>query len=71
MDLGIHYHIRWLSTSPLDWKPFRTRQQAMKVAEQIKKPNENYTIEKRDDDCERCKEFKLRAFFAVNSDSHS
>ncbi len=66
MKLGIHYHIRWSSDASLDWKPFRTDQEATKVAERIKKPNESYTIVKRDDECERCKEFKLRAFFAVN-----
>jgi hypothetical protein len=66
MKLGIHYHICWLSDSSLDWKPFRAKQEATKVAERIKKPQESYTIVKRDDDCERCREFKLKAFFAVN-----
>jgi hypothetical protein len=65
MKLGSHYHIRWSLDASLDWKPFRTKQEAMKVAEQIKKPSESYTAVKRDDECERCKEFKLKAFFAV------
>jgi hypothetical protein len=66
MKLGIHYHIRWSSDSSLDWKPFRTKQEATKVAEGFKKPNESYIIAERDDECERCKEFKLKAFFAIN-----
>jgi hypothetical protein len=65
MKLGIHYHICWSSDSSLDWKPFRTKHEATKVAEGIKKPNESYIIAKRDDECERCNEFKLKAFFAV------
>ena len=65
MRLGSHYHICWSLDSSLDWKPFRTKQEATKVAEQIKKPNESYTTVKRDDECERCKEFKLKAFFAI------
>jgi len=60
MNLGIHYHIRWSSESPLDWKPFRTQQEATKAAERIKKPHENYNILERDEECERCKEFKAR-----------
>jgi hypothetical protein len=67
MKLGIHYHIRWSYDSSLDWKPFRMKEEATKVAEGIKKPNESYTIVKRDDDCERCKEFRLKALFAVNA----
>lgn len=66
MKLGVHYHIRWSFDSSLDWKPFRTKDEATKAAEGIKKPNESYIIAKRDDECERCKEFKLKAFFAVN-----
>jgi hypothetical protein len=66
MNLGIHYHICWSFDSTLDWKPFRAKQEAAKVAEGIRKPNESYTVVKRDDDCERCKEFKLKAFYAVN-----
>ena len=61
MKLGIHYHICWSSDSPLDWKPFRTQEEATKAAEGIKRPHENYTIQERDDHCERCKEFQLKA----------
>ena len=56
----IHYHIRW-SDSSLDWKPFATEEEAKSLAGNIKKPNEAYVIVKRDSECERCKEFKLRA----------
>ena len=66
MKLGVHYHIHWSSDSSLDWKPFRTEPEATRVAERIKKANESYMIVERDDECERCREFKLKAFFAVN-----
>jgi hypothetical protein len=52
----IHYHICW-SDSSLDWKPFPRKEEAAKLAEQIKKPNESYVVVERDDECERCKEF--------------
>jgi hypothetical protein len=66
MNLGIHYHIRWSSDSSLDWKPFPMKLDATKMAERIKKPKESYSIVERGDECERCKEFRLKAFFAVN-----
>ena len=66
MKLGIHYHIRWSRDSSLDWKPFRTKREATRMAEKIKKPDESYVIAERDDECERCKEFKLKAFFAIS-----
>jgi len=66
MKLGIHYHIFWSRDSSLDWKPFRTKQEATRTAEKIRKPDESYVIAERDDECERCKEFKLKAFFAIS-----
>jgi len=59
-NLGIHYHIRWLDSS-LDWKPFPTKEGATNLAEKIKRGNERYIIVERHGECERCKEFKLRA----------
>ncbi len=58
MNSERHYHIRW---SKLDWKPFPTREEAIKVAKQIKKPDESYVIEERDDRCERCMALNLKA----------
>jgi len=58
--LGIHYHIRW-SDSSLDWKPCSTQEEATKLAGQIKKPTESYTIEECDDKCERCRRLKSEA----------
>ncbi len=54
----IHYHICW-SNSSVDWEPFLTKEEATQLAGQIQKPNESYTIVKRDGECERCKAFKL------------
>jgi hypothetical protein len=56
-----HYHVRWSSDSSIDWKPFPTEEEATQLAEQIKKPNDSYTIVERDDECERCKVFKSKA----------
>jgi len=57
MKQEIHYHIRWSSVPFLDWKPFPTREEATKVADEIKKRAESYVIVERDDKCDRCKEF--------------
>jgi len=58
MKLDIHYHIRWSSESRLDWKPFPTEEEAMKAAGQLRRANEIYIIEKRDNECERCQAFR-------------
>jgi len=63
---GVHYHIRWSPDLCIDWKSLSTREEAKQLAERIKKPNESYVVVERDDECERCKAFKLKAFFAVN-----
>jgi hypothetical protein len=51
-----HYHIRW-SDSRLDWKSSATKEEAMKLAGRIRRPNETYAIEEFDHECERCKAF--------------
>jgi len=51
----------------LDWKPFPTKEEATDLAKAIKQPNETYIIAERDDECERCKEFKARALAAKAS----
>jgi len=62
-----HYHIQWCSDASLDWKPFRTKEEATNLAKAIKQPNETYIIAERDGECERCKEFKARALAAKAS----
>ena len=56
-DLGAasmnHYHIRW-SDSKIDWDAFQTKDEAVAAAERLKRLEENYSIEERDVDCERC-----------------
>jgi|307.fasta_scaffold517837_1 hypothetical protein len=52
-----HYHIFW-SNESLDWKPFPTKEEATILADQIKKPDEGFTVVERDGQCERCKIFK-------------
>jgi hypothetical protein len=48
-----HYHIRW-ANSTVDWQAFRTKDEAVTEAERLKRLDENYDIEERDDNCERC-----------------
>jgi hypothetical protein len=57
----IHYHIQWSSHASLDWKPFPTREEAIKLAEKLKFRDETYTIVTRDGDCERCNAVELNA----------
>jgi hypothetical protein len=49
-----HFHIRW-SDSSLDWKAFPTKEEATRLAALLKKPDQHYSIEEFDDECERCK----------------
>lgn len=48
-----HYHIRW-SDSKIDWQVFQTKDEAVAEAERLKLPEENYEIEERDGNCNRC-----------------
>ena len=48
-----HYHIRW-ANSKVDWQAFRTKDEAVAEAERLKLLDENYNIEERDGNCERC-----------------
>lgn len=48
-----HYHIRW-ADSKVDWQAFQTRDEAITEAERLKRREENYSIEERDGNCERC-----------------
>jgi hypothetical protein len=57
---GMHYHILW-SGSALDWKPFPTKEEALKLGGAIKKRNETFTVLENDGECERCKAFRSKA----------
>jgi hypothetical protein len=57
MDSKKHYHIRWWR---FDWEPLPTSEEARKLAEQIKRPNESYVIDESDDQCDICTEFKSK-----------
>lgn len=48
-----HYHIRW-ADSKIDWQAFQTKDEAVVEAERLKRLEENYKIEERDGNCERC-----------------
>lgn len=43
----MHYHIRW-SDSKLDWKPFRTREEAEQAARRLARRGETFTVEHAD-----------------------
>jgi hypothetical protein len=51
-----HYHIRWSQIPVLDWESFSTLEAAEAAAELLARPGEKYTIEKRDEGCERCRD---------------
>jgi len=52
----MHYHIRW-SDSTLDWKPFRTHEEAEEAATRLARPGETFTVERvSDKTCVRCLE---------------
>jgi hypothetical protein len=55
-----HFHILW-ANSDLDWEPFPTEEEAKVAAEQLKRLDENYVIEKRGGDCPRCAELMPHA----------
>jgi hypothetical protein len=48
-----HYHIRW-ADSKIDWQAFQTKDEAVAEAERLKRLDENYSIEERNGNCERC-----------------
>ena len=49
-----HYHIRW-AESEIDWQAFQTKNEAVAEAERLKRLEEDYKIEERDGNCDRCK----------------
>jgi hypothetical protein len=53
-DGKIHYHIRWAQIPLLDWQSFSTRVAAERSAKELKRFGETYTIEKHDENCQRC-----------------
>ena len=54
-----HFHIRWSSTSRLDWKPFPTREEAEELAKILVRPDETYAIEELNGNCSRCAASKM------------
>ena len=57
---GIHFHIQWSSDSRLDWERFGTSAKAIERAASMVNDGETFTIEQRDDKCERCAESAKR-----------
>ena len=51
-----HYHIRWSSSSLLDWQSFASREEAETAAKELVHENETYTIETAAIGCKRCLE---------------
>ena len=54
-----HYHIRW-ADSKIDWQAFPTKDEAVLEADRLKRVDENYSIEERDGNCERCQRLNAR-----------
>jgi len=55
MDHNFHYHIRWEPAQLLDWESFQTSAEAEAAAQLLSRPSETYTIEERDEGCQRCR----------------
>jgi hypothetical protein len=51
---SVHYHIRWAQIPQLDSESFSTRVAAERSAKELKRFGETYTIEKHDENCQRC-----------------
>jgi hypothetical protein len=49
-----HYHIRWSTTSLLDWQRFETRPEAQQAAKGLVGSGETCEIEEVDTSCARC-----------------
>lgn len=58
MDSQMHFHIRWSSSTQLDWQPFESREEAEEAAKEMVRWNETYAIEERNGSCERCGKFR-------------
>jgi len=56
-----HFHIRWSSTSSLDWQRFQTRRDAILLADQLVRPGETYTVEEHSSSCPFCEQYKMAA----------
>ena len=65
----IHYHIRW-ADSKLDWEAFMTEREAKEVAECLKRPGENYAIEKSNGHCQRCNQIVRRSPLRAEQAEH-
>ena len=54
MASKFHYHIRWLPSDLLDWKPFSNAKSADRRAKQLVGKDETFTIERFPASCRRC-----------------
>lgn len=54
VPLKVHYHIRWSSSTFLDWQAFDSLTEAEAVAKHLVRGDETYTLEVVTADCERC-----------------
>src|SRR3974390_1848640 len=61
----LHFHIQWSGTTVLDWKAFKTREEAEAAARGLVRKHETYTIEARLGECERCEEIAERVLRQV------
>lgn len=52
--LKFHYHIRWSTSTLLDWQAFDRLTEAEAVAKHLVRGDETYTIEAFGADCKRC-----------------
>jgi hypothetical protein len=66
--LKVHYHIRWSTSTLLDWQAFSRLTEAEAVAKHLVRGDETYSIEAFGADCKRCLfEDSLRRNAAYNN----
>ena len=56
-----HYHIKWLPSGKLDWKPFPTPRDAKSFAKDLVMRGEKYKIERITVECAICARVKSSA----------
>ncbi len=69
MQTQYHYHIHWTGKTKtlVDWERFATAEEAKSCAAQLVLKGESYTIEKFDNDCTRCRQFREESSRAIRS----
>ena len=66
----IHFHVRWLDKDKIDWARFDSEVDAEKFAQDLVLPDEEYVIERFDENCETCQSARKRQTDQPTNDRH-